>query len=157
MCDAACTALQPDRPRSEINWSPRNSGIRTLAVSSCTRESRVAVCLIPGIEVVFERDAERALTGFQIFFRKPPNTGYKVARFRQVNMDNPCAHHDALEFPDGQIVLLTHLRTGQRVTVLQLPNQLKAGDLARSRTSAEALVQKETSQRPLDSRAIRLK
>ena len=55
-------------------------------------------------------------------------------------MDNPCTHHDALEFPDGQIVLVTHLREGQRATVLQLPNQLTARDLARSRTSAEASV-----------------
>ena len=30
-------------------------------------------------------------------------------------------HHDALEFPDGQIVLLTLLYGGQRATVLQLP------------------------------------
>ena len=30
-------------------------------------------------------------------------------------------HHDALEFPDGKIVLLTHLCQGQHATVLQLP------------------------------------
>jgi hypothetical protein len=30
-------------------------------------------------------------------------------------------HHDALEFPDGQIVLLTSLCQGQQATVLQLP------------------------------------
>ena len=29
----------------------------------------------------------------------------KVARFRQVNLDQPTAHHDALEFPDGKIAL----------------------------------------------------
>jgi hypothetical protein len=47
--------------------------------------------------------------------------GDKVARFRQVNMDRPNVHHDALEFPDGQIVLVTRLCEGQRATVLQLP------------------------------------
>ena len=31
------------------------------------------------------------------------------------------AHHDALEFPDGEIVLLTLLCEGQQATVLQLP------------------------------------
>jgi hypothetical protein len=36
-------------------------------------------------------------------------------------LENPSTHHDALDFPDGQIVLLTHLRAGQRATVLQLP------------------------------------
>ena len=45
----------------------------------------------------------------------------KVARFRQVNMDNPNTHHDALEFPNGQIVLLHRLCEGQHATVLQLP------------------------------------
>ena len=30
-------------------------------------------------------------------------------------------HHDVLEFPDGQVVLLTRLIEGQRATVLQLP------------------------------------
>jgi hypothetical protein len=47
--------------------------------------------------------------------------GQRLARFRQINMDNPVIHHDALEFPDGQVVLLTRLRVGQRATVLQLP------------------------------------
>jgi hypothetical protein len=50
-----------------------------------------------------------------------------VARFRQLNSDKPSTHHDALEFPDGQIVFITNLRTGQRATVLQLPVQPKAG------------------------------
>ena len=31
------------------------------------------------------------------------------------------SHHDALEFPDGEIVLLTRLCEGQRARVLQLP------------------------------------
>jgi hypothetical protein len=36
-------------------------------------------------------------------------------------MHNAVTHHDALEFPDGQVVLLTRLCEGQRATVLQLP------------------------------------
>ena len=39
--------------------------------------------------------------------------------------NKPTAHHDALEFPDGQIVLLTLLKEGQRATVLQLPATLE--------------------------------
>ena len=31
-------------------------------------------------------------------------------------------HHDALEFPDGSIVLVTDLCEGQHATVLQLPS-----------------------------------
>jgi hypothetical protein len=45
---------------------------------------------------------------------------HKIAIFRQVNLEK-WAHHDALEFPDGQIVLLTMLKIGQQATVLQLP------------------------------------
>ena len=45
----------------------------------------------------------------------------KAARFRQVNQGQSKAHHDALEFPDGRIVLLTQLCKGQHATVLLLP------------------------------------
>ena len=49
----------------------------------------------------------------------------KTAIFRQINKEKVAAHHDALEFPDGQIVLLTFLREGQQATVLQLPAEPK--------------------------------
>jgi hypothetical protein len=61
--------------------------------------------------------------------------GQRLARFRQINMDNPVTHHDALEFPDGQVVLLARLCEGQRATVLQLP----AG--ARAATAEGAVVE----------------
>ena len=47
--------------------------------------------------------------------------GHTVAKFQQVDKGRSNIHHDALEFPDGKIVLLTHLCKGQRATVLQLP------------------------------------
>ena len=92
---------------------------------SAVGEPNIAVCLLSGTEVGFENEVERVLTGFQLVFCKEGKKilQHKVAQFRQVNKDNPCTHHDALEFPDGQIVLLTHLRGGQRATVLQLPAQ----------------------------------
>ena len=34
--------------------------------------------------------------------------------------------HDALEFPDGETVLVTELREGQHATVLQLPAPVRA-------------------------------
>ena len=45
----------------------------------------------------------------------------RVARFCQINKDRQDTHHDALEFPDGTVVLVTRLCQGQRATVLQLP------------------------------------
>jgi hypothetical protein len=45
-------------------------------------------------------------------------------------MDDPHVHHDALEFPGGQIVMVTRLIPGQTATVLQLlaaPHDHKSG------------------------------
>ena len=81
-------------------------------------EPHVAVCLLPGTEIAFERNVE-CEPSFPILPKK--KIGHKVARFRQINVDQPTVHHDALEFPDGQIVLVTRLCEGQRATVLQLP------------------------------------
>ena len=63
--------------------------------------------------------------------------GHATAIFRQVNKNEPMQHHDALEFPDGRIVLLTKLSEGQEATVLQLP--------ALPKTAAEADAQKRVA------------
>jgi hypothetical protein len=90
---------------------------------SAVEEPDVAVCLLPGTELAFEAEVERHRLWLQsLFFSKQRwNTGHKVGRFRQIHLDNPSTHHDAIEFPDGRVVLLTRLRAGQRATVLQLP------------------------------------
>jgi hypothetical protein len=79
-------------------------------------ERSVAVCLLPGTELAFEKEVQ-CETAF--VFRS--ELGHTVAKFREINKDQSNVHHDALEFPDGKIVLLTHLCEGQRATVLQLP------------------------------------
>ena len=78
----------------------------------------VAVCLLPGTELAFDSDVQfdRA---FSMFGKA--RVEHRVARFRQVNMDDPHVHHDALEFTGGQIVMVTRLVPGQTATVLQLP------------------------------------
>ena len=77
----------------------------------------VAVCLLPGTEVAFEKN----VTYEGVFGIVSRTLKAKVARFRQVNMNNQHVHHDALEFPNGRVVLVTQLHQGQRATVLQLP------------------------------------
>jgi hypothetical protein len=72
--------------------------------------------LLPGTELAFEKEV-RCETAF--VFRS--RLGHTVAKFREINKGQSNVHHDALEFPDGEIVLLTHLCEGQRATVLQLP------------------------------------
>lgn len=76
----------------------------------------VAVCLRPGTELAFEQNVQTHFTG-----KSKRDHGHRLARFRQVDKDRPHVHHDALEFPDGQIVMLTALCEGQLATVLQLP------------------------------------
>ena len=98
--------------------------VATRFVNSITRgfaavgKPDVAVCLLPGTELAFDDDVQYERT-FSLFGKVRVNN--KVARFRQVNMTDPHAHHDALEFPDGQIVMVTRLVAGQTATVLQLP------------------------------------
>jgi hypothetical protein len=94
----------------------RNSLTRGFAAVG---EPDIAVCLLPGTELAFENEVQYdpALGSF-LPSRKARQ---KVARFRKVNNNQPQVHHDALEFPDGQIVLLTRLCEGQHATVLQLP------------------------------------
>jgi hypothetical protein len=85
---------------------------------AAVREPNVAVCLLQGTEVAFENDVEYARGWGFLPFGKLVS---RVARFRQIDTHKPSVHHDALEFPDGQIVLVNLLREGQRATVLQLP------------------------------------
>jgi hypothetical protein len=83
-------------------------------------EPNMAVCLLPGTEVAFEKQIEFE-RGFAANWISGKVIGGKVARFRQLNTDKPNVHHDALEFPNGDTVLVTRLYEGQHVTVLQLP------------------------------------
>jgi hypothetical protein len=86
-------------------------------------QPRVAVCLLPGTELAFEKEVE---CDASFRFLPSKKSLHKVARFRQVNLNRPAAHHDALEFPDGKIVLVTDLCEGQIATVLQLPSSGRA-------------------------------
>ena len=79
-------------------------------------DRNVAVCLLPGTELAFDEEV-RCETGIVFSWR----LGHRVAKFQQVAKGQSNTHHDALEFPDGKIVLLTHLCQGQHATVLQLP------------------------------------
>ena len=83
-------------------------------------EPHVAVCLLPGTEIAFDENVE-CEPSFGIGILPNKKIGQRLARFRQINMHSTVSHHDAVEFPDGQVVLLTRLCEGQRATVLQLP------------------------------------
>jgi hypothetical protein len=118
MCDYSLESVA-SRPAKVgdrlVTTSFHNSITRGFAA---TEDRNIAVCVLPGTEIAFERtvlcDPALSVFGSQ-------DLGQSVARFRQVNPGQEHTHHDALEFPDGQIVLLTRLREGQHATVLQLP------------------------------------
>ena len=80
----------------------------------------MAVCLLPGTELAFETPVK-----YQTALMFRTNTSHTVAIFRKINRGVLHMHHDALEFPDGEIVLLTRLCEGQKATVLTLPPQTK--------------------------------
>jgi hypothetical protein len=81
-------------------------------------EPDVAVCVLPGTELAFE---DHVQYHHALSCSGKARVNHKVARFRQVDLDNPHVHHDALEFPGGEIVMVTYLVSGQKAMVLQLP------------------------------------
>jgi hypothetical protein len=117
MCDYSLhhVASRPARVGDKlVSTSFFNSGTRGF---SAVGEPNVAVCLLPGTELAFEENL-KCETAYGFSYKRLP---HKVARFRQVNKEQPNVHHDALELPDGQIVLVTKLAGGQHATVLQMP------------------------------------
>jgi hypothetical protein len=87
---------------------------------SAPEDNHVAVCVLPGTELSFTNEVKRSPVSLWPWGKNVIH--HKTAIFRQVNLDCPHAHHDALEFPDGEMVLLTYLMEGQQATVLQLPS-----------------------------------
>jgi hypothetical protein len=79
-------------------------------------EPGVAVCLLPGTELAFEHDVK-----YNRNWLSTKSAGFSVARFCSVEPDALHQHHDALSFPDGDIVLVNLLSEGQCARVLQLP------------------------------------
>lgn len=132
MCDYSLHAVAW-RPAeaSEVLVSNKFLGTHTRGFAS-PAEPTVAVCLRPGTEIAFEQNAFAEGT----IFRK--NIGAKLARFRQIDLDKPAQHHDALEFSNGKIVKVTDLVVGQRVRVVQLP-----ADPATKRKATEWTVEVE--------------
>ena len=93
MCDYSLMHVK-SRPAStgdKLRTSNFGTGTRGFAAPS---DPGTAVCVLPGTELAFNSEIAR---------------------------DQPHMHHDVLELPDGQTLLLTFLCEGQEATVLQLP------------------------------------
>jgi hypothetical protein len=119
MCDYSLHSIKsrPARVGDKLTTRNFNTGTRGFAAPE---DASTAVCVLPGTELAFAqavRCSPRGLFAWKLM------VAHTTAIFRQVNKDNPRTHHDALEFPDGQTVLLTDVFEDQEATVLQLPAQ----------------------------------
>jgi hypothetical protein len=118
MCDYSLQGVASRPAAVGDKLTTRNFGTGTRGFGAA-EDRATAVCLLPGTEIAFA--AEVAIESPRFFGQSVKTVKHKTAIFRQVDKETPHVHHDALEFPDGQIVLLTALREGQEATVLQLP------------------------------------
>jgi hypothetical protein len=119
MCDYSLHNVKTRPAKVGDKLTTRNFGTGTRGFAA-SEDPSMAVCVLPGTELSFA-DAVACVSIGLLPWRKSKVSNYRTAIFRQVNKDYRATHHDALEFPNGQIVLLTHLNEGQQATVLQLP------------------------------------
>jgi len=129
MCDYSLHSVKsrPAKVGDKLTARDFGTGTRGFAASE---DVNVAVCVLPGTELSFAQEVSCLPTGLIAWRDKVIEHG--TAIFRQINKDKIATHHDALEFPDGRVVLLTTLCEGQRATVLQLPAEPKTAVEAQS-------------------------
>jgi hypothetical protein len=122
MCDYSLHSVKsrPAKVGDKLTTRDFGTGTRGFAASE---DRSIAVCVLPGTELSFASEVKCLGTG--LFGWRDKIINYNTAIFRQINKEKIWAHHDALEFPDGRIVLLTFLLEGQEATVLQLPAEPK--------------------------------
>jgi hypothetical protein len=123
MCDYSLHNVKSRLAKVGDELTTRDFGTGTRGFAA-SEDRNVAVCVLPGTELSFTKEVTCLGSGLLGWRDKIIN--HSTAIFRQVNKDEMAAHHDALEFPDGQIVLLTRLNEGQQATVLQLPAEPKS-------------------------------
>ena len=116
MCDYSLHAVKSRPAKVGDKLITRDFGTGTRGFSA-SKDKHVAVCLLPGTELSFKEKVRRV----RLWPWNESVIKHKTAIFRQINQNIPMRHHEALEFPDGEIVLLTMLKKHQRATVLQLP------------------------------------
>ena len=97
MCDYSLESIQSRPAKVGDRLTTRLFRTQTRGFAA-PENQHVAVCLLPGTELSFPNEVRRIRLW-------PWNAGtikHKTAIFREINQGIPRAHHDALEFPDGQ-------------------------------------------------------
>jgi hypothetical protein len=139
MCDFSLQAIasRPAKVGDKLVTTSFNTGTNGfMPADTHPNEIKVAVCVMPGTELAFEDGIATRQCGFFYEIRKNKRAA-KVALFTQVDRDKKHVHHDALELPDGEVILLTRLYEGQAATVLQLPAEPKNEAEAEAQKHAE--------------------
>jgi hypothetical protein len=122
MCDYSLQYVKSRPAKVGDKLITRNFGTGTRGFAA-SEDRSVAVCVLPGTELSFTKKV--TCLGSGLFGWRDKITKHTTAIFRQINKEKITTHHDALEFPDGEIVLLTLLIEDQEATVLQLPVEPK--------------------------------
>ena len=122
MCDYSLQHVRSRPAKVGDKLTTRDFGTYTRGFAA-PEDAGVAVCVLPGTELAFSCAVTVTYPRFIVAGWKVETLAHATAIFRQVNKNEEWKHHDALEFPDGRIVLLTRLSEGQNATVLQLPAQ----------------------------------
>jgi hypothetical protein len=117
MCDYSLEHVKSRPAKVGDKLTTRDFGWATRGFAA-SEDENVAVCVLPGTELSFASEVKCVRRAFAW---RNGVISHKTAIFRRVNQEYKWTNHDALEFPDGEIVLLTFLREGQEATVLQLP------------------------------------
>jgi hypothetical protein len=131
MCDYSLQNVKSRAAEVGDKLITRDFGTGTRGFAA-PEDSTIAVCLLPGTELGFSEPVAISISPM-----RPSMTEHKTAIFRQVAKEIPNRHHDALEFPNGDKVMLTYVAEHQHATVLQLPK--------RPETTAEAEAQKRAT------------
>jgi hypothetical protein len=118
MCDYSLHNVKsrPAKVGDKLTTRDFGTGTRGFAASE---DASMAVCVKAGTELSFAEGVRCVPSGLLAW--RSRLIKHKTAIFRQVNKEKIAVHHDALEFPDGQIALLTSLCAEQQAVVLQLP------------------------------------
>lgn len=125
MCDYSLTSARsrPAHVADKLTTRDFGTGTRGFCASE---DTGTAVCVLPGTELSFAADIKVLSTG--LFPWRKRALPHRTAIFRQINKNKAAAHHDALEFPGGAVILLTMLCDGQAASVLQLPVSAKTAE-----------------------------
>jgi hypothetical protein len=139
MCDYSLQNVRSRPAKVCDKLTTRDFGTRTRGFAAA-EDAGVAVCVLPGTELAFSSPVTvtdyRFVVGWKVEI-----LAHATAIFRQVNKNEPMKHHDALEFPDGRIVLLTRLSEWRRCFSCLRSQRPRPKQMSRraSRTSADGL------------------